>query len=149
MKTEILIQIYFLLINNSRHIKEHAETRNKKLTVTIFLVCSCYVVCTTPHVMYGYVWQNYNVYGDKIYNFTLGLFWLQYAFNICIYIAQKDQYWRAYKDYLKEVILPKFGFNSGQTCIIVESSSSATSPKYNHTKFGYNSGQTSIIVESS
>ena len=132
---EILLKHNFLFINCSRHIRAHAEARNKKLTATIFLVCSCYVICTTPHVMYGYVGQNYDVYGDKIYNVTLGLFWLQYAFNICIYIAQKDQYWRAYKDYLKEVILPKLGYNSGQNIIIVESTSSATSPRHTNTRY--------------
>ena len=63
-----------------------------------------------PHVIYGYTGLSYAEHGDHIYNVTLGLFWLQYAFNICIYMAQKDQYWKAYKDFIKEVILPKFGY---------------------------------------
>ena len=63
-----------------------------------------------PHMIYGYTGASYAHYGDHIYNVTLGLFWLQYAFNISIYMAQKDQYWKAYKDYITEIILPKFGY---------------------------------------
>ena len=38
------------------------------------------------------------------YNITLGLFWIQFAFNIAIYAAQRGQYRRAYKDYILETL---------------------------------------------
>ena len=68
------------------------------------------MITTMPMMIYGYTGKNYDKHGDHIYNFTLGLFWLQYAFNICIYMAQRDQYWNAYKDYINEVILRKVGY---------------------------------------
>ena len=58
-----------------------------------------------PHVIYGYTEQTYSE-GRLVYGFTLGLFWLQYAINIIVYVCQRDQYWKAYKDYINEVIIP-------------------------------------------
>ena len=89
---------------------DHLDARNRKLTFSVFVVCFGYMICTMPHVIYGYTGENYAENGGNTYKFTLGLFWLQYAFNVYIYMAQKDQYWNAYKDYIEEVILSKIGY---------------------------------------
>ena len=34
------------------------------------------------------------------------MFWTQFGMNIFIYMAQRDQYWKAYKDYCREKIFP-------------------------------------------
>lgn len=34
------------------------------------------------------------------------MFWAQFGINIFIYMAQRDQYWKAYKDYAQERVLP-------------------------------------------
>ena len=66
----------------------------------MFILCLCYTISSIPHTYYGY-WANQ--FEDKcqhVYRFSLGIFWLQYAFNVWIYAAQRDQYWNAYKDYI-------------------------------------------------
>ena len=37
------------------------------------------------------------------------MFWTQFGMNIFIYMAQRDQYWKAYKDYCREKIFPICG----------------------------------------
>ena len=59
-----------------------------------------------PHVFYSYLSKSYDKSEDHVYNVSLGVYWLQYACNICLYVAQRDQYWNAYKFYFNEKILP-------------------------------------------
>ena len=73
----------------------------------MFLLCLCYTISSIPHTYYGYWAAQYDKKGDQIYRITLGIFWLQYAFNVWIYAAQRDQYWNAYKDYISEKFIPQ------------------------------------------
>ena len=89
----------------------HLDSRNRKLTVWIFLLCFCYAICTMPHVIYGYTEHTYSEHGQSsriMYGVTLGIFWLQYGINIVVYVGQRDQYWKALRDYVNEVMLPLF-----------------------------------------
>ena len=88
------------------------DARNRQLTISILILCSCYVVFTFPHVIYGYTSHTYSD-SNINYGFTLALFWLQYVINIAIYVGQRDQYWNAYKDYIREVVIPTITCNPG------------------------------------
>ena len=68
----------------------------------MFLLCFCYTMSSIPHAIYGYWATQYDKEADQLYRISLGVFWLQYAFNVWIYVAQRDQYWNAYKDYICE-----------------------------------------------
>ena len=72
----------------------------------MFVLCLSYTISSIPHTYYGYWANQYDKKGDKVYRITLGIFWLQYAFNVWIYAAQRDQYWNAYKDYVLEKLIP-------------------------------------------
>ena len=91
---------------------DHLDARNRKLTISILILCSCYVVRTFPHVIYGYTAHTYSD-SNINYGLTLALFWIQYVINIAIYVGQRDQYWNAYKDYINEVIIPTITCNPG------------------------------------
>ena len=79
------------------------DERNVKVTLNIFILCFCYIACTLPHVIYSYFFHRQ----DILYDVFLGFYWLQYGFNIALYVAQRSQYWNAYKLYTREKILPK------------------------------------------
>ena len=72
----------------------------------MFVLCFCYVISSIPHTIFAYWGPQYDKQGDQIFRISLGVFWLQYAFNVWIYVAQRDQYWNAYKDYIFEKLLP-------------------------------------------
>ena len=74
----------------------------------MFILCLCYTISSIPHTYYGYWATQFEKKSEHIYRFSLGIFWLQYAFNVWIYAAQRDQFWNAYKDY----ILDKLFFKS-------------------------------------
>ena len=82
------------------------DARNRKITWNMFVLCFCYIMSSVPHTIYGYWGTEYDKQGDQIYRISLGLFWLQYAFNVWIYVAQRDQYWSAYKDYIYDHLVP-------------------------------------------
>ena len=86
----------------------HADIRNRKFTLNMLVLCICYIICSFPHMIYGYTENRDGQNGDHIYLVTLGIYWGQYCLNIFIYILQRDQYWNAYKDFLQEQILPIF-----------------------------------------
>ena len=81
------------------------EARNKKISWNMFVLCLCYTISSIPHTYYGYWAAQYDKASDQIFRISLGIFWLQYAFNVWIYAAQRDQYWNAYKDYIFEKII--------------------------------------------
>ena len=91
---------------------DHLDARNRKLTISILILCSCYVVCAFPHVIYGYTSKTYSD-SNITFGLALALFWIQYIINIAIYVGQRDQYWNAYKDYIHEVIIPTITCNPG------------------------------------
>ena len=72
----------------------------------MFVLCLCYTISSIPHTYYGYWAAQYDKASDQIFRISLGIFWLQYAFNVWIYAAQRDQYWNAYKDYIFENLIP-------------------------------------------
>ena len=61
-----------------------------------------------PHVIYGYLADTFDHRKDRLYDVSLGVYWLQYGFNICLYVSQRAQYWNAYKLYAREQVLPRF-----------------------------------------
>ena len=79
------------------------DDRNRKVTLNLFVLCFCYILCTLPHVIYSYFDHNNN----DLYDFLLGFYWLQYGFNIALYVSQSAQYWNAYKLYIREKIIPR------------------------------------------
>ena len=79
------------------------DDRNRKVTLNLFVLCFCYILCTLPHVIYSYFDHNNN----DLYDFLLGFYWLQYGFNIALYVSQRAQYWNAYKLYIREKIVPR------------------------------------------
>ena len=81
----------------------NVEERNAKVTLNIFVLCFCYFACTLPHVIYSYFYHRQ----DIVYDVLLGFYWLQYGFNIALYVAQRAQYWNAYKLYIREKIITK------------------------------------------
>ena len=73
----------------------------------MFVLCLGFTICTMPHVIYGYTEQpKYHEDGDIIYVVSLGVYWLHYVFNVSFYLSQRESYWKAYKDYIQEKILP-------------------------------------------
>ena len=103
---------YLLHLSNVDQAMNRAEARNKKLAWPMFVLCLCYAICSLPHIIYGYTAHSYKKHADHIYMFTLGLLWCQYGFNVCVYMAQRDQYWNAYKDYMQEKVLPMISCKS-------------------------------------
>ena len=79
------------------------DERNMKVTLNIFVLCFCYIICTLPHVLYSY----FDHSQSHLYDVFLGFYWCQYGFNIGLYVVQRAQYWNAYKLYFREVIVPK------------------------------------------
>ena len=74
----------------------------------MFILCLCYTISSIPHTYYGYWATQYDEKkGEHIYRFSLGIFWLQYAFNVWIYAAQRDQFWNAYKDYIFDKLISR------------------------------------------
>ena len=102
-----LFELHFRGIN-----LDHMDARNRQLTISILILCSCYIVFTFPHVIYGYTSHTYSD-SNINYGLTLALFWIQYVINIAIYVGQRDQYWNAYKDYIREVVIPTITCNPG------------------------------------
>ena len=84
------------------------DDRNRKVTWNILILCFCYVLCTMPHVIHSYLADTFDQNGDHLYDVLLGVYWLQYGFNIGLYVGQRAQYWNAYKLYAREQILPMF-----------------------------------------
>ena len=82
--------------------------RTRKVTWNILVLCLCYFVCTVPHLIHGYFIETFDHIGDNWYELLLGIYWLQYGFNIALYVLQRDQYWNAYKLYFRNCILPIF-----------------------------------------
>ena len=66
------------------------------------------MMCTIPHVIHSYLTDTFDDDGDHLYDILLGVYWLQYGFNIALYVTQRAQYWNAYKFYVREKILPVF-----------------------------------------
>ena len=84
------------------------EERNKKVTWNILVLCLCYFICTIPHLVHGYFSDTRDHTEDNWYDVLLGVYWLQYGFNIVLYVLQRDQYWNAYKFYFRGEIRPMF-----------------------------------------
>ena len=80
------------------------DERSKKVTLNVFVLCFCYIICTFPHVIYSY----FDHHKHHLYDVFLGFYWLQYGFNIALYVGQRSQYWNAYKLYTREKIIPVF-----------------------------------------
>ena len=103
------LKIYFYISRASMRVQirrqgsKKIDERNVKVTLNIFILCFCYIACTLPHVIYSYFFHRQ----DILYDVFLGFYWLQYGFNIALYVAQRSQYWNAYKLYTREKILPK------------------------------------------
>ena len=81
------------------------KARNAKITRTVSIICACFMICTFPHNIYGYMVDNYDHCEVLLYNVTLGLQWAQYCLNILMHIIQKDQIWNACLFYI-EIKLP-------------------------------------------
>ena len=96
------------------------DERNAKVTLNILVLCFCYFACTLPHVIYSYFYHRQ----DLLYDVFLGFYWLQYGFNIALYVAQRSQYWNAYKLYTREKILPKISKPK-----VVDASSTSTAAR--------------------
>ena len=77
------------------------KARNDKITRTVSIVCACFMICTFPHNIYGYMVGNYDHYAVLLYNVTLGLQWAQYCFNLLMHVIQKDQIWNACSFYIE------------------------------------------------
>ena len=77
------------------------KARNAKITRTVSIVCACFMICTFPHNIYGYMVDNYNHCEVLFYNVTLGFQWAQYCLNILIHVVQEDQIWKACLFYIE------------------------------------------------
>ena len=86
------------------------KARDAKITRTVSIICICFMICTFPHNIYGYMVGNYDHYAVLLYNVTLGLQWAQYCFNILMHVIQKDQIWSACLFYIEtklQIVLKK------------------------------------------
>ena len=111
----LIIKKYFLFSTVLARRGSRREARNKKISWNMFVLCLCYTISSIPHTYYGYWAAQYDKASDQIFRISLGIFWLQYAFNVWIYAAQRDQYWNAYKDYIFENLIPGNKDRSNET----------------------------------
>ena len=88
-------------MNSSMMELGNLKARNAKITRTVSIICVCFMICTFPHNIYGYMVGNYDHYAVLLYNVTLGLQWAQYCFNILMHFIQKDQIWSACLFYIE------------------------------------------------
>ena len=105
-KSEVFIFIYIFRASLNLQLRRQdskVDERNAKVTLNILVLCFCYFACTLPHVIYSYFYHRQ----DLVYDVLLGFYWLQYGFNIALYVAQRAQYWNAYKLYTREKIVTK------------------------------------------
>ena len=100
----VCIKLQFIYSNRCgvRHHSDTLSYRNKKITWTMFVVCLGGIICCVPHQIVSILFIDRK--HNSIYNVSLGLNWMQYAFNIVIYAGQRDQYWKAYKDYIGDIL---------------------------------------------
>ena len=89
----------------------YLEDRNSRITRNVSIICICFMVCTFPHNIYGYMEYDNRPIAVTFYNVTLGLQWAQYCFNIFIHVAQKDQIWNAHQLYIHDKIVPCLKIN--------------------------------------
>ena len=78
--------------------------RTKKLNITIIAIGLGHLICTLPYVIYQLYYELIGVHRPILHTFVLALYFLQFALNFCIYMALRDQYRKAYKRYMMEVI---------------------------------------------
>ena len=72
-----------------------SSTRKKtenKLTMTIFLICSCFIIFVLPLMLSEFL------HGSVNSNVIVGWYWTQYSINIIIYAGRKDAFQNAYID---------------------------------------------------
>ena len=72
----------------------------------MLLLCIGHMICSMPHVIYSYVGNTYDQNVDHVYNVLLAILWIPFGYNFVLYVAQKDQYWDAYKFYVEEKLRP-------------------------------------------
>ena len=76
------------------------KARNTKITWNVTIICACFMICTFPHNIYGYMTDSHGHTEALFYNVTLGLQWAQYCFNILMHVIQRDQIWSSCLFYL-------------------------------------------------
>ena len=92
--------MYHLTFSASTSTKEKLQERDLKMTWTLLLICSCYIIFVMPISVI-------NMLDDFAYSYLLHLtfyciYWFQYTLNFVIYAFRSKQYRKAYVYFLQE-----------------------------------------------
>ena len=94
---KILSVIRFLY----RNIKAALDKREKRTTMTLFMICFCYFLFVMPIALVNIIDDTH--FSPRIHLALFCVYWLQYSLNFFIYAARSEQYRKAYWYFLRKV----------------------------------------------
>lgn len=89
------------------NVKKHQKNREREIKFiwTIFIICACFLVCSTPVAI---VVDILEIRTDNPFLILISIMWCQYGINFFIYAYRSRQYRAAYWDFFI-LIFPCFG----------------------------------------
>ena len=94
--------IFFITIFTHRNIKKALDKRERRTTLTLFMVCFCYFLFVMPIALVNIIDDTST--SPKLHLALFCIYWLQYSLNFFIYAARSEQYRKAYWYFLRKVI---------------------------------------------
>ena len=84
-----------------RNIKAALDKREKRTTMTLFMICFCYFLFVMPIALVNIIDDTH--FSPRIHLALFCVYWLQYSLNFFIYAARSEQYRKAYWYFLRKV----------------------------------------------
>ena len=93
---------YLITICTHRNIKKALDKRERRTTLTLFMVCFCYFLFVMPIALVNIIDDTST--SPKLHLALFCIYWLQYSLNFFIYAARSEQYRKAYWYFLRKVM---------------------------------------------
>ena len=105
---KFVIPIYFnynnilsIILLLYRNIKAALDKREKRTTMTLFMICFCYFLFVMPIALVNIIDDTH--FSPQLHLALFCVYWLQYSLNFFIYAARSEQYRKAYWYFLRKV----------------------------------------------
>jgi len=93
-----------LKLNSILETRKQLQSRDMKMTWTLFGMCFCYIVFVAPIVLCTLLEVQGEGWRGNVNLVCFIVYWLQYTTNFVIYAARSEQYRKAYIQYIKTTV---------------------------------------------
>ena len=96
-----LLKILSVILFLYRNIKAALDKREKRTTMTLFMICFCYFLFVMPIALVNIIDDTH--FSPQLHLALFCVYWLQYSLNFFIYAGRSEQYRKAYWYFLRKV----------------------------------------------